>query len=97
MPEIVAMLLGLGCFFFFLEMTTGPWKWLDRLTGWDDHPDEKEINAICLRLLLEQEDLSINIQNRVVCNECKRESCGFCTNGRVIRQAQELLDKRSEL
>ena len=94
---MIPIVLGICCLIYFAELLTGPWKWLDRLMGWDDHPNEKEINGICLRLLLEQEDLSINIQNRVVCNECKRESCGFCTNGRVIRQAQELLDKRSEL
>lgn len=97
MTAIIPALLGTFCFLYLLEMVTGPWKWLDRLMGWDDHPSPKEINAIRLRLLLEQEDLSINVHNRVVCNECLRESCGFCNNGRVIHQAQELLDIRNEL
>jgi hypothetical protein len=96
MTAIIASLISVGCLFFFLEMTTGPWKWLDRLTGWDDHPSPKEINQIQLDILLNQEDLSVR-GNRVICNECLRESCGFCLNGPVIRQAQELLDTRGEL
>lgn len=93
---MIPILLGVVCLAYFAELLTGPWVWLDRLTDWDDHPSPAEITLIQLNLLLEQEDLSINNQNRVICNECQRESCGFCSNGRVIRQAQELLDKRNE-
>jgi len=96
MTAIIPTLLGIFCFLFLLEMMTGPWKWVDRLLGWDDHPNEKEITQIRLSILLEQEDLSVK-NDRVICNECQRESCGFCNNGRVIHQAQELLDKRNEL
>jgi len=96
MTAIIPTLLSVFCFLFLLEMTTGPWKWWDRLRGIDDHPSEKEITQIQLNILLEQEDLSVK-NDRVICNECQRESCGFCNNGRVIHQAQELLDKRNEL
>jgi len=96
MKLIVPLLLGGFCIFFFLEMLSGPWKWLDRLMGIDDHPDEEEIVKIQLDLLLDQEDLSVK-NNRVVCNDCLREGCGFCLNDRVIKQAQALLDKRNEL
>lgn len=96
METLSISLLSIFCFLFLLEMTTGPWKWFDRLMGVDDHPSEKEIAQIQLNILLEQEDLSVK-NDRVICNECLRESCGFCDNSRVIRQAQELLDKRNEL
>jgi hypothetical protein len=88
MIDIVSALLGVGCFLYFLELLTGPW--------FGDKTPPEEIYQIQLDLLLSQEDLSIK-SNRVICNECQRESCGFCNNGEVIQQAQNLLDVINEV
>jgi hypothetical protein len=95
MDPIIPALLSVGCLVYFIELVSGPWKWLDRLMGIDDHPSPEEIDKIQLGILLEQNDISIR-NGRVLCNECLRVSCGFCNNGKVIQEAQHLLDHINE-